>query len=210
MRVLLSSVERIPLTGGVFGLFQGWRMKEGARYSSFCHLLRLPWLKMFNMSKCHILGCNSLSPIISSCPILVLLTFIGESRVWYAGMPLFFFSPSLFLFITNSSTLFFLFCFVLFSLLFKRFYVFIHERSRDIGRGEAGSLQGVWCGTRSQDPRITLSWRQMLNHWAAQASHEFLNFDDTLALCSLLAQLLPTPWFICRSLSPAKYWPLLC
>ena len=41
---------------------------------------------------------------------------------------------------------FFLFCF------FLRSYLFIHERHTE---GEAGSMQGAPCGTRSQDPGIT-------------------------------------------------------
>ena len=41
----------------------------------------------------------------------------------------------------------------------KDFYLFIHERQRERGRdtqaeGEAGSMQGARCGTRSQVPRI--------------------------------------------------------
>ena len=43
----------------------------------------------------------------------------------------------------------------------KRFYLFIHEshgeRGRDTGRGEAGFMQGAWCGTQSQDPGI-MTW----------------------------------------------------
>ena len=38
--------------------------------------------------------------------------------------------------------------------------------------GEAGSTQGPQCGTQISGPwDHTLSWRQMLNRWATQASH---------------------------------------
>ena len=43
-------------------------------------------------------------------------------------------------------------------LFFKIFYLFIHERHREAeteAEGEAGSLRGACCGTRSQDPGIT-------------------------------------------------------
>ena len=33
--------------------------------------------------------------------------------------------------------------------------------------GEAGSMQGAQCGTRSWESRITLSQRQTLNRWAS-------------------------------------------
>ena len=45
------------------------------------------------------------------------------------------------------------------SVVFLRFYLFIHERHRETERmaeGEAGSLQGAQCGTRSWDSRIML------------------------------------------------------
>ena len=38
--------------------------------------------------------------------------------------------------------------------------------------GDAGSRQGTWCGTGSQDPASHLSRRQTLHHWATQASLE--------------------------------------
>ena len=34
---------------------------------------------------------------------------------------------------------------------------------------EIGSLQGAWCGTQSQDPRI-MTWIEGTHHWATQAS----------------------------------------
>ena len=42
----------------------------------------------------------------------------------------------------------------------KRFYLFIHERHREReaktqAEGEAGSMQGAQCRTRSRDSRIT-------------------------------------------------------
>ena len=46
-------------------------------------------------------------------------------------------------------------------LLFFKKILFIYswqtERSRDIDRGRSRSLQGAWCGTRSQDPEI-MTW----------------------------------------------------
>ena len=41
---------------------------------------------------------------------------------------------------------------------FLRFYLFIHEREREAetqAEGEAGSMQGAQCRTRSQDPGVT-------------------------------------------------------
>ena len=45
---------------------------------------------------------------------------------------------------------------------FLIFYLFIHERHREAetqAEGGAGSTQGAWCGTWSQDPRI-MPWAQ--------------------------------------------------
>ena len=59
------------------------------------------------------------------------------------------------------------------------------EREREAetqAEGEAGSLQGAWCGTRflrTQDQDLSKS--QMLNPWAIQASlsHSFEPSDNT-------------------------------
>ena len=46
--------------------------------------------------------------------------------------------------------------------------------------GVAGSLQGAWCETWSQDPGWdhALSQRQMLNHWTTQASLREAHFNQ--------------------------------
>ena len=56
--------------------------------------------------------------------------------------------------------------------IFKRFYLFIHERqtereTKTQAEGEAGSMQGARCGTRSHDPRIMIrSWYSRITPWA--------------------------------------------
>ena len=55
--------------------------------------------------------------------------------------------------------------------IFFRFYLFMRDTQRQRqAEGEAGSMQGTWWGTRSQDQDHALSQRQMLNDWATQAS----------------------------------------
>ena len=47
------------------------------------------------------------------------------------------------------------------------------------GEREAGSLPGAWCGTDPQTRDHTRSRRQMVNHWATQASQLWvLNVTD--------------------------------
>ena len=54
-------------------------------------------------------------------------------------------------------------------MIFLGFYLFTHERDkerhRDIAEGEAGSLQGAWCGTQSPDPGFMgTGFTQPLSH----------------------------------------------
>ena len=61
-------------------------------------------------------------------------------------------------------------CFI----FFLRFYLFIHQRhiekGRDIGRGGGRLPVGLDAGLDPWTWDHTLSWRQILNHWATQAS----------------------------------------
>ena len=52
----------------------------------------------------------------------------------------------------------------------KNFFIHLFMRDAEREAEGGGSLQGVWCGTWSQDPGDhDLSQRQTLNRWATQA-----------------------------------------
>ena len=51
---------------------------------------------------------------------------------------------------------FFLFCFVLFFKILLIYSWEIQREAETYAEGEAGSMQGAWCGTRSWDSRIML------------------------------------------------------
>ena len=60
--------------------------------------------------------------------------------------------------------------------IFKKIYLFIHERhwereAETWAEEKVGSPKGAWCGIDSGPRDHALSWRQMLNCWATQASH---------------------------------------
>ena len=65
---------------------------------------------------------------------------------------------------------------------FLRFYLFIHKRHREGGRNKGrGKRSRLRAGSPMWDliPGLrdhALSQRQMLNHWATQASHDFIFF----------------------------------
>ena len=67
-------------------------------------------------------------------------------------------------------------------------YLFMRDTKRESetkAEGEAGSLWGARCGTRSQDPGVT-TWaegRQTLNHWATQTSLDILLLISSIQNC---------------------------
>ena len=84
----------------------------------------------------------------------------------------------------------FTFCIFVYA-FFLRFYLFIHERhterDRDIGRGREWSRHPVGSPIRDSIPGPqdhTLSWRQMLNHWATQGSQDRLALS-WISCCSI-------------------------
>ena len=91
-------------------------------------------------------------------------------------------------------SLFFYFLFLFFISFFKRFYLFIHERhtERERGRETGRARSRLHAGSPMWDsiPGLwdhTLSWRQMLNHWATQPSHVKWSFSSLTYCCGYSA-----------------------
>ena len=92
-----------------------------------------------------------------------------------------------------SLTLTFLLCIPPYSSIILRFYLFIHERpERDTARDRGGGRSSLHAGTPmwGSIPGLqdhTLSWRQVLNHWATQGCPIFFYSDKTHLLSLLCA-----------------------
>ena len=73
--------------------------------------------------------------------------------------------------------------------IFLRFYLFFHERhrkrGRDIGRRKAGSLQGAWCRTRSQDPG-NMTWAEGRGSTTEPPRHPIIGMFNLSAFRLLL------------------------
>ena len=70
-------------------------------------------------------------------------------------------------------------------IFFLRFYLFIHERHRKRGRDTGRGRNRLHVGSRTRDliPGLkdqALGWRQVLNHWATQASQPTLYLIKSL------------------------------
>ena len=69
-------------------------------------------------------------------------------------------------------------------IFFKRFYLFMRDKQREAetqAEGAAGSLQGAWCGTRSQDPGI-MPWAEgrHLTTEPPRCPYNFISFKHML------------------------------
>ena len=85
---------------------------------------------------------------------------------------------------------FFIFFFLFFKILCIYSWKTERERSRDIGRGEAGSTQGAQHGTQSQDPRIT-SWAEGRHSTTEPPGHVLRNLKQDNPLNKLSTYQVP-------------------